>query len=187
VTPPVSDKLEVESLSLGAAPPTVSVVLCTFNRARPLVRAVRSVLRQTFPDFELLVIDDGSADSTAEVVLRFARRGARFVGPRALHYVADVDHPGRKIDLARCHIGGTLFARRAVLTALGGFRELAFAEDHELMQRIEEDYRVSVCKRPTYLYHLEGSDRLGALYLAGGSRAIEALRAGEGGWRADQK
>jgi glycosyltransferase involved in cell wall biosynthesis len=49
-------------------PPTVSVVLPTFNRARLLRQAVDSVLRQTYADFELIVVDDGSSDDTGAVV-----------------------------------------------------------------------------------------------------------------------
>jgi len=44
--------------------PAVSVILPTFNRAHCLHRAVESVLRQTFTDFELLIIDDCSTDNT---------------------------------------------------------------------------------------------------------------------------
>jgi glycosyltransferase involved in cell wall biosynthesis len=53
--------------SLGPAP-AVSIVLPTFNRVDVIGRALDSVRRQTFGDFELLVIDDGSTDGTAELV-----------------------------------------------------------------------------------------------------------------------
>jgi len=48
--------------------PIVSIILPTFNRAKLLHRAVNSVLNQTFKDWELLVIDDGSTDSTFEII-----------------------------------------------------------------------------------------------------------------------
>ena len=48
--------------------PYVSVILPTFNRAQTLLRAVGSVLNQTFEDFELIVIDDGSTDETPALI-----------------------------------------------------------------------------------------------------------------------
>lgn len=50
------------------APPTVSVVLPTFNRAGQLARSIGSVLAQSFTDLELIVVDDGSMDETRDVV-----------------------------------------------------------------------------------------------------------------------
>ncbi|MEY2876335.1 MAG: hypothetical protein RLZZ373_3706, partial [Pseudomonadota bacterium] len=44
--------------------PEVSIILPTFNRVDVIGRAVSSVLRQTFHDWELIVVDDGSTDGT---------------------------------------------------------------------------------------------------------------------------
>jgi len=48
--------------------PRVSVAISTWNRAHLVGRAIRSALAQTFEDFELLVVDDGSTDATPEVL-----------------------------------------------------------------------------------------------------------------------
>ncbi|WP_341582053.1 glycosyltransferase [Marinobacter metalliresistant] len=58
---------------------TVSVVTPTYNRARFLPDAVTSVLSQTFGDFELIIVDDGSDDNTRDVLAPFlADRRVRY-------------------------------------------------------------------------------------------------------------
>jgi glycosyltransferase involved in cell wall biosynthesis len=54
--------------------PRISVIIPTYNRSELLVEAIGSVLDQTFGDFELLVVDDGSTDNTHEVVKPFLDR-----------------------------------------------------------------------------------------------------------------
>ncbi|MGE3376463.1 MAG: glycosyltransferase [Vicinamibacteria bacterium] len=57
--------------------PLVSVVLPTCDRARILPRAVRSVLRQTHEQLELIVVDDASTDTTPEVLAALAAGDVR--------------------------------------------------------------------------------------------------------------
>jgi glycosyltransferase involved in cell wall biosynthesis len=51
--------------------PVVSVLIPAYNAAGCVGRAIESVLAQTVPALEILVVDDGSADNTAEVVARY--------------------------------------------------------------------------------------------------------------------
>jgi glycosyltransferase involved in cell wall biosynthesis len=51
--------------------PLVSVIIPTYNRADYLKLALKSVLEQTYKNIEVIVVDDGSMDNTAEVVADF--------------------------------------------------------------------------------------------------------------------
>jgi glycosyltransferase involved in cell wall biosynthesis len=53
-------------------PPLLTVVIPAFNRAALIGRAITSCLSQSFSDFALIVVDDGSTDDTCEVVARYA-------------------------------------------------------------------------------------------------------------------
>jgi len=52
--------------------PQVTVILPTWNRADWLQKSIESVLVQTFRDFELVVVDDFSTDSTAEILAAYS-------------------------------------------------------------------------------------------------------------------
>ncbi len=59
--------------------PLVSVVLCTYNRARLIRRAVNSVICQRYQNWQLIIVDDGSTDRTPEVLSRLAAADPRIV------------------------------------------------------------------------------------------------------------
>lgn len=59
--------------------PTISVIIPAYNRAGVLMDAVRSVLAQTFRDLELIIVDDGSTDSTRQVVESLTDPRVRYV------------------------------------------------------------------------------------------------------------
>ena len=48
--------------------PKFSVILPTFNREKFIVKTVESILKQSFKDYEILLVDDGSTDNTKQVI-----------------------------------------------------------------------------------------------------------------------
>jgi len=60
-------------------PPKVTVVIPVYNREKYMAQTIRSILAQTFTDFELLVIDDGSTDRSREIVHSFSDQRIRLV------------------------------------------------------------------------------------------------------------
>jgi glycosyltransferase involved in cell wall biosynthesis len=77
--------------------PTVSVVMPVYNGENYLHLAIESVLTQTFQDFEIIVVDDGSKDATHEVAQSFGDR-VRYVKQENAGVAAAVNHG---ISLAR--------------------------------------------------------------------------------------
>jgi glycosyltransferase involved in cell wall biosynthesis len=71
----------------AAAPPRITVGVPVFNGERYLTAAIESILNQTRGDFELIVADNASTDSTPEIVRRFAARDPRI---RAIRQPANV-------------------------------------------------------------------------------------------------
>lgn len=79
--------------------PLISICIPTYNRADFLGGAIRSVLGQTFRNFELIVCDDGSIDRTAEIVASFSDDRIRFLqNEKNCGYIASMN---RCTDTAR--------------------------------------------------------------------------------------
>jgi glycosyltransferase involved in cell wall biosynthesis len=78
--------------------PTLSIGMPVFNGAKYLQEAIDSLLTQTFADFELIISDNGSTDSTREICLenerkdsriRYVRQSRNIGGPRNWNFVAE--------------------------------------------------------------------------------------------------
>jgi len=67
------------TLAAASDAPRVSVVIPVYNREAYVGEAIESILAQTFADFELLVIDDGSADRSRDVARRYQDRRMRLL------------------------------------------------------------------------------------------------------------
>lgn len=70
--------------------PKVSVNIITHNRSKYIAEAIRSVLKQDFLDLELIIVDDASADNTAEVIKPFLsdKRVSYFLLPKQKNIAA---------------------------------------------------------------------------------------------------
>ncbi|WP_426267393.1 glycosyltransferase family 2 protein [Sphingomonas sp. LHG3443-2] len=103
--------------------PAVSVLIIVHNRAGTIAAAVRSVLAQTFTNLELVVVDDGSTDKTAEVVAGFTDPRVRLV--RTM--------PNQGIPLAR---------NRALAEARGRYIAWLDSDDvcHPERLQVQHDY-----------------------------------------------
>ncbi len=58
--------------------PTISVVMPTFNGEKYIEEAINSILRQTFTDFELIIVNDGSTDDTEKIVFSYKSEKIRY-------------------------------------------------------------------------------------------------------------
>ncbi len=69
----------VKPIGVAKSMPKVTVSIPTYNRANYLRYSVNSVLNQTYPDFELIICDDGSTDNTSEVVSQWQDSRIRYI------------------------------------------------------------------------------------------------------------
>ena len=81
--------------------PVVSVVIPAYNAARFLPTSVGSVLTQTWRDFEVIVVDDGSTDATAETASSFRDERVRVVSKDNRGTVADARNAGIEASRGR--------------------------------------------------------------------------------------
>ncbi len=69
----------IEGVMPAKETPFFSVIIPTFDRKDFLHTAIMSVLDQTFPDFELIVVDDGSSDGTGEMVEKVEDKRLKYI------------------------------------------------------------------------------------------------------------
>ena len=61
----------MESVQINTLNPKISVLLPVFNGGRFLKESIESILTQTYTDFEILIIDDGSKDNSLDIINNF--------------------------------------------------------------------------------------------------------------------
>lgn len=99
----------------------VSVIIPTYNRARLVQESIDSVLQQSFRDFEIIVIDDGSTDDTEQVLQRFSSQ------------IRYIKQGNRGLNAAR---------NRAIDLSQGEY--IAFLDSDDLWRRFKLEVDVSV-------------------------------------------
>jgi glycosyltransferase involved in cell wall biosynthesis len=75
--------------------PKISVILPTYNGSKWIEKSVRGVLAQSFSDLELLIIDDGSTDSTKSIIQKISKEDGRIV------YIKNENNSGIQKSLNR--------------------------------------------------------------------------------------
>jgi glycosyltransferase involved in cell wall biosynthesis len=110
------------------AQPLVSVVLIFFNADKFLDEAIQSVFAQTHRQWELLLVDDGSADGSSQIARRYAERY-----PERVHYLEHAGHVNRGMSASR---------NWGIRHARGQYIALLDADDVWLPKKLE--YQVSI-------------------------------------------
>jgi glycosyltransferase involved in cell wall biosynthesis len=202
----------------------ISVILTVYNRELYLRRSIDSLINQSFSNWELIAIDDGSTDNSLNVLRSYEENfpnikvlhqenqriapsrnrgiflssgkyitfldsddeyekshlfkrieflhsnpdidllygGVKIIGNQ---FVRDKDNPQKFIHLSNCFIGGTFFGKRQVFVELGGFKDLEYSEDSDLIIRAKNKFKIQKFELPTYIYHRELSDSLTNSYV----------------------
>jgi glycosyltransferase involved in cell wall biosynthesis len=109
---------------VNGAVPTVTVVVVFYDDQRFLAQAIDSVFRQTFPAWELLLVDDGSTDGSTEIARRVAA-----ANPGRVRYLDHPDHTNRGISATR---------NRGIADARGRYVAFLDSDDVWLPEKLGE-------------------------------------------------
>lgn len=169
--------------------PQVSIIIASYNHGPFVEEAIRSVLRQSYRNIQLIVIDDASPDDSASRIERLQSEGNNFL------FLRNPENIGlqRSLERAIGEVTGEYlawFASDDFILEDKIERQVAFLRQHELdgvyssgyvlqedgrkipmdMARVEEMFKAG-----TYLNHIYVCDTYGAMFQSGLFRA-EALR-----------
>jgi glycosyltransferase involved in cell wall biosynthesis len=98
----------------------ISVIMPAYNEERWIAEAIESILEQTFPDFELIIVDDGSEDSTYKIASSYK-------------------DPRMKV-LRQENMGPAAARNKALTMARGEYIALQDADDRSRPERLEKQY-----------------------------------------------
>lgn len=108
--------------------PRVSIIICFYNEEKYLQEAVDSVFAQTYDDWELLLVDDGSSDSSTDLAKNLAN-----IYKFKITYLEHIDHQNKGLSASR-NLG--------IRHARGEFCAFLDADDVWLPQKISEQIEI---------------------------------------------
>jgi glycosyltransferase involved in cell wall biosynthesis len=103
--------------------PAISVIIPTYNRSHLIGKSIQSVLNQTYSNFELIVVDDGSTDGTGEVV--------KAINDKRLKYI-----------LCNKNIGAAAARNVGIRLAKGDFIAFQDDDDEWLPKKLEKQIEI---------------------------------------------
>ncbi len=123
-----------------ARTPMVSVVICAYNAERTMLPCMESLRRLKYPNYEVIVVDDGSRDRTAEIAMEFPEFRL-------------IRQPNKGLSVAR-NVG--LYAARGEIVAYTDSDCVVDPDWLTLMVRAMVDGNFDGCGGPNYAPHEEG-------------------------------
>jgi glycosyltransferase involved in cell wall biosynthesis len=105
--------------------PKISVLIPVYNGAKFVSETIQSILNQTFNDYEIVVVDDGSTDATKSIIDEFTKQF-----PNKIRYIYQ-DNSG--VSIAR---------NTAINNAKGEFIAFLDSDDYSAKNRLEEEIRI---------------------------------------------
>jgi len=64
-------------MNMNIKPPTISVIMSVYNSEKTISKSIESIINQTFEDFQFLIMDDASTESTSEILKQFSNSDKR--------------------------------------------------------------------------------------------------------------
>lgn len=119
--------------------PLISVIIPTHNNGTSIATAIQSMLTQTYPNLEIIVVDDHSTDTTAEVVKEISKKNSN-----VSYYLLPWDDPVRFSKTGRNINAGYLARNYGLTKARGEWITFQDGDDASLANRIEAQYDLAL-------------------------------------------
>jgi glycosyltransferase involved in cell wall biosynthesis len=128
--------------------PKVSVIMAAYNMEKYLAEAIESMLSQTFKDFELIIVNDKSTDSTHNIISRYAEKDSR---------IKAIDN--------KDNIGFTRSLNVGLKVAKGKYAAILDADDASLPDRLKTEFEYMEKHKKVFLVggsinYMDGDSKL---------------------------